>query len=325
MDRSNKAVVNESRWSSWFVCTASLLFLCGGIRASVYAQSDGGVSDVPQPAPHTQQFLAPSPPQTSPAAPPPSVQEKAPEQQTESTPKFTNESDIPVMAETIVEGSAAKPFQDPFADPFEEKGIEKVYDPWEGFNTAMFDFNYNLDRYFLKPAAQGYNWFMPPDMQDSIGNMFDNAGIVPRLMNDMFQGKFKVAGVEFTRFLINSTMGIGGMFDIAKYQFGLEAPNTEDTGQTLAVSGVGSGPYLVIPFLGPMTVRDGFGRLGDAALNPFNWFVPFVPNVAARGEEIVNTRSRNLEFFEGVEESTLDLYGAVRTAYFEKRSKEIKK
>ena len=233
------------------------------------------------------------------------------------------EEAIPVMDETVVEGSTPEIFDDPFEDPFSEGLQVDINDPWEGFNSSMFDLNYNLDQYFFKPIATGYNWFIPPDAQDSIANAFHNVAIVPRLMNNIFQGKMDVAYIELKRFFLNSTLGIGGFFDVAKYMFDTEAPGSEDTGQTLAVYGVDPGPYLVLPFLGPTTVRDGFGQLGDALLDPLNYFVPFVPNISKRAGELTNERSRNLDFFEGLEESTIDLYGAVRSGYFERRSKAI--
>ena len=249
----------------------------------------------------------------------------APAKVISSEGESSNHEDIPLMAETVVEGSSPDFDEDPFDDPFEEEGLDEVYDPWEGFNSTMFDFNYNLDKYFFKPVATGYGWIIPPDAQDSIANAFKNVGFVPRFMNSLFQGKMSVAGIELQRFLINSTIGVGGFFDVAKYVFEIEAPDGEDTGQTLATYGVGSGPYLVLPLLGPTTVRDGFGQLGDAALNPLNYFVPFVPNISSRAGNITNERSRNLDLFEGLEESTIDLYGAVRSGYFEKRSKAIQK
>lgn len=226
------------------------------------------------------------------------------------------EEDAFLMDETIVEGG--------FVDPFDEGEIEEdTYDPWEPFNSTMFDFNYDLDRYVLKPVAKGYDFVMPTEIQNSISNAFRNVGVVGRLLNNIFQGKFKNAGIEIQRFLINSTLGVGGFFDVAKYGFEIEPPESEDTGQTLATHGLKPGPYLVIPFLPPTTVRDGFGFLVDTAMNPLNFFVPPIPNVAVNVGEKVNDRSRNLDFFQGIEDSTLDLYGAVRAGYFEKRARAI--
>ncbi|MGH8059120.1 MAG: MlaA family lipoprotein, partial [Candidatus Entotheonellia bacterium] len=220
---------------------------------------------------------------------------------------------------------------DPFAKQGEALSEEgEDYDPWEPFNAAIFEFNYRLDKYVLKPVAKGYNFVMPDIMQRGVSNFFHNVRFVPRLFNNLFQAKVKGAGLEMGRFLINSTVGLGGFFDVARNQFGLETPD-EDTGQTLGVYGVKPGPYLVVPFLGSFTVRDGIGYIIDIGLDPINWLVfPFieidgVPSVVAhknrdtstiaqlgtRAGFIINERSLNLETFEGVEEATLDLYSAV--------------
>jgi len=227
---------------------------------------------------------------------------------------------IPVMAETVVEGSTI----DSFNDPFEEGPQTVMQDPWESFNSEMFQFNYNIDRHLLKPAAKGYDAVVPPDVQGSIANVFHNMGIMSRLLNSLFQGKYERAGIEMKRFLINSTIGVGGLFDVAKYVFDTEAPPAEDAGQTLAVYGFESGPFLVLPFMRPFTVRDAVGYAGDIALNPINYVIPFFPNLALNAEDKVNERSLNLETFEGIEESTVDLYGAVRSGYFQRRAKDIR-
>lgn len=229
---------------------------------------------------------------------------------------------------------------DPFARPEEEVGQE--YDPWEPFNTTMFEFNRQLDRFVLKPVAKGYNFIVPDMVQVGISNMFYNLRFGPRFLNNVFQGKIKGAGIEAGRFLINSTAGIAGFFDVAK-EIDLVTPE-EDFGQTLGFYGVKPGPYLVLPFLPPFTLRDFTGYVGDIFLNPVNWLVaPIIEvdgvpsaiphknrttitfvQIGARVGEIVNERSRNLEKFQGVEEATLDLYSAVRNAYLQKRAKEIK-
>jgi phospholipid-binding lipoprotein MlaA len=235
--------------------------------------------------------------------------------------------------------SSEEPF-DPFSKPGEE-GIEE-YDPWEPLNSKVFDFNWQLDRWVLKPAAKGYNFIVPNIVQVGISNFFYNIRVTPRFMNNLFQGKFKGAGIEAGRFLINTTAGVGGFFDVAQH-FHVTTPE-EDTGQTLGFYGVKPGPYIMVPFLGPYTARDLVGYVGDIALNPVYWLmfpvieIDAIPSVVphanrttsslilltARGTEIVNDRSLNLEKFQGVEESTLDLYAAVRNAYLQKRAKAIR-
>ena len=229
---------------------------------------------------------------------------------------------------------------DPFDEDLDEEEILEEYDPFEPVNSVVFEFNYQFDKYLLKPAAQVYNYFIPPDLQLSIVNVFQNARVVPRLLNNLFQAKFQGAGIEISRFLINSTLGFGGLFDPAKIMFGLETP-LEDLGQTLGSYGVPPGPYLVVPFYGPFTLRDGFGFIGDTFLDPFNWLVLPIIEIADAPRlvqhdptityarlgmttiENVNLRSLTLKSFQGVEEGTIDLYGAIRNGYLQQRQRAI--
>lgn len=237
--------------------------------------------------------------------------------------------------------SAEDPFFDPFARTDEPTGGEE-YDPWEPVNTKVFEFNRQVDRWVLKPVAQGYNAIVPNPVQIGISNVFYNIRFPSRLINNLAQGKLGGAGTEVGRFLLNSTFGLGGLVDVARH-LDITTPE-EDTGQTLGYYGVKPGPYLVVPFLPPFTLRDFFGYLGDIALNPINWMVfPLIevdgiPSLVAhtnrttstiaqtgmRVGEIVNDRSLNLEKFQGVEEATLDLYTAVKNAYIQKRRNQIR-
>ncbi len=250
-----------------------------------------------------------------------------------------NPKDLPSEA-PIHDASSEEPL-DPFSKPGDEAGDE--YDPWEPLNSKVFEFNRQLDRWVLKPVAKGYNFIVPNVVQVGVSNIFYNSRATPRFLNNMFQGKFTGAGIEVGRFLINTTVGIGGFFDVAQHYFKLTTPE-EDTGQTLGFYGVPPGPYLMIPILGPYTVRDLAGYAGDIALNPIYWLIlptmhnidsiptvvsideraaTYAISIGARATEVVNERSLNLEKFQGVEESTLDLYAAVRNAYLQKRAKAI--
>ncbi|PYN08097.1 MAG: hypothetical protein DME02_09240 [Candidatus Rokuibacteriota bacterium] len=172
--------------------------------------------------------------------------------------------------------------------------------------------------------AQGYNFVVPDEIQIMISNGFDNISFVPRLVNSLLQGKVKGAGRELGRFLINSTAGVGGLFDPAKDVFGI-LKSREDFGQTLGVWGVGSGPYLIVPFLEPLTVRDGVGKAVDSALDPLSYFLPLIwERLAMKVGDIVNERSLNLDLFQGFEESVIDMYSAVRHAYLQRRLRLIR-
>ncbi len=256
-------------------------------------------------------------------------------------------SDAKPVAEQIPAPAPSSPPVTPSDEPLDpfaraDEGAGEEYDPWEPMNANIFEFNLKLDRFVLKPVAKGYNFVMPDLVQVGVSNIFSNLRFAPRFLNNVFQGKLKGAGIEVGRFLINSTVGLAGFFDLAK-KVDLVTPE-EDLGQTLGFYGVKPGPYLVLPFLPPFTVRDFTGFLGDIALNPINWLVaPIieannVPSVIARHNrvtssliqtgsrvgEIINERSRNLEKFQGVEEATLDLYTAVRNAYLQKRAQAIR-
>jgi len=139
-------------------------------------------------------------------------------------------------------------------------------DPWEGFNRAIFAFNDTIDRYFLKPVAVGYTKAVPEVVRNGVSNFFGNISDVKTVANDLFQAKFKQAGLDSTRVLVNTTVGIAGFIDISS-RIGLDE-HDEDFGQTLGYWGVKPGPYLVLPLLGPSTVRDAGGLIPDYFISP---------------------------------------------------------
>lgn len=197
-------------------------------------------------------------------------------------------------------------------------------DPFEGFNEKMFWFNREVvDRYVLKPLATGWDFLLPDPVQRGVHNFFDNLAVVRRVVNNSLQLKFNGAATELARFTINSTIGVVGFFDVAKDGFGIEQKD-EDTGQTFGVWGAGPGPYLVLPFLPPLTIRDGIGYALDAAMTPYTYFIPWWGALAGTVTYTVNERSLNLDRFERVAESTVDLYGAVRNGYLQRRAAAIK-
>ena len=197
-------------------------------------------------------------------------------------------------------------------------------DPFESFNEKMFWFNREVvDRYVLKPVATGWDFLLPDPVQRGVHNFFDNLAVVRRVVNNSLQLKFNGAATELARFTINSTIGVVGFFDVARDGFGIEQRD-EDTGQTFGVWGAGPGPYLVLPFLPPLTVRDGIGYAFDIAMTPYTYFIPWWASVAGTATSTVNERSLNLDRFERVAESTVDLYGAVRNGYLQRRAAAIK-
>jgi phospholipid-binding lipoprotein MlaA len=210
--------------------------------------------------------------------------------------------------------------------------VDEEYDPWEPFNETMFEFNRRLDRYMLKPVAKAYNAVVPDAVQVMISNGYDNINFVPRMVNSLAQMKFEGAARELGRFMLNSTLGIGGLFDVARMEveptLGNKVPgmdkSREDFGQTLGFYGAPPGPYLILPLMEPLTVRDGIGKGVDGLMDPLGYFVPFIwARLGMKVGETINDRSLNLELFQGFEESVIDLYSAVRHGYLKRREKLI--
>ncbi len=227
------------------------------------------------------------------------------------------EPEVQRLEETVVKDT----YLDPFSD---DVNTEVIKDPWEPINEQVFSFNLDVDRYVLKPVATGYAWLLPDPVEQAIGRAMTNIRFVPRMVNNLLQWKWENAGIEVGRFVVNSTVGVVGLFDVAEEYLDLTPVPVEDFGQTLAMHGVQAGPYLVLPLLPPTTVRDGIGTVGDVLLDPLSYVLPFIPQTSLRVTEIVNERSRNLDLYEGVEVATLDMYGAVREAYTQKRSQAIR-
>jgi phospholipid-binding lipoprotein MlaA len=223
-----------------------------------------------------------------------------------------------VLAQAPLQDSDAQD-SDAFEDEFEDEFAE--YDPWERFNRAMFSFNQRADRFVIRPIARVWNFVVPDLAQQSLSNAFDNIAMPRRLINSLLQLKVEGAGRELARFFINISMGVGGFFDAAT-DLGIRRSD-EDTGQTLGFYGVGPGPFLVLPLLPPMTVRDGFGFAADGAMQPISYIAPFEASVGMRGSQVVNDRSLNLEAFDEFERATFDLYSAVRNAYLQRRQRQI--
>jgi phospholipid-binding lipoprotein MlaA len=200
-------------------------------------------------------------------------------------------------------------------------------DPLAPFNEKMFWFNLKLDKYVLHPVASGYAFVLPKPARESVGNFFNNVNFIPRAANNLFQLKMANAGGEVARFGINSTLGVAGFFDVADSWFGLKQHN-DDMGLTLGHYGVGSGAYIVWPFLGPSTVRDTVGFAADSAMWPLPYFVPWyvsLPTGAGKAVvEAVNYRSLHLNMFEDVDRYAIDLYGAVQDGYLQKRAARLK-
>lgn len=197
-------------------------------------------------------------------------------------------------------------------------------DPWEGFNRAMFSMNDAFDRVFFIPVAKTYRAVTHKKQRKGIRNLLANLRTPVVLLNDILQGEFGRAGNTASRFVINSTIGFGGMGDPAE-RLGIEQHN-EDFGQTLAVWGVPSGPYLVLPFLGPSTVRDGFGRAADTVSAPSFWVTTDPAQyygISETAASLISAREPLLEPLADIKADSLDYYASIRSFYLQSRKREI--
>ena len=228
----------------------------------------------------------------------------------------------PILEEMESEGAdeESAPFMDDddlsFLD--EEDEVIDVYDPLETFNRGMFWFNDKAYFYVMKPVAKGWRWLAPEPLRLGIRNFFSNLRAPIRFVNAALQGKFRDSGNELTRFGVNTTLGIGGLFDPAKAHFGIER-KIEDTGQTLAHYGVGPGPYLVLPFLGPSNFRDGIGLFGDVYLSLVPVLFEHRGYWIAISGDVINFLSIDKDTYEGIKRDSLDPYLFLRDAYAQYR------
>jgi phospholipid-binding lipoprotein MlaA len=167
-------------------------------------------------------------------------------------------------------------------------------DRLENLNRKIFYINDRLDHFALRPAAVTYKKLMPNPLEKGIENVFSNLNEVTNVVNDLLQGKFSQAAHDSGRFLLNTTLGIGGIFDVAE-RAGLEKSDGEDFGQTLAVWGVGEGPYLMLPLMGPSTLRDAPSKFVDSITSPFSYVDDVRARNTARGVDLLATRAGLLE------------------------------
>ncbi|NJO39029.1 MAG: VacJ family lipoprotein [Rhizobiales bacterium] len=216
------------------------------------------------------------------------------------------------LALVIALGSAAPLAAQPSAE-----------DPLETFNRGSFELNLFLDRLILKPVAIGYRLITPGFVRTGVANFIHNLKTPVTVANDILQGEATRATESVGRFMFNTILGFGGLVDIGG-MLGMPARHTEDFGQTLAVHGVGSGPYIMMPLLGPSNPRDLAGLVVDFAFDPFTFFVPSDYSLARRGADVLSARERNIETIDELERTSIDFYAATRTLSRQLRDNEIR-
>jgi len=261
--------------------------------------------------------------------------------QSQSAPEgesIVSNADKAAVADDSGEFDAEEADFDEFEDEFGDDAVAAVSDPLGGYNRFMTGFNDKLYFFLLKPVATGYRWVMPEFVRKGVNNFFKNLYFPVRLINNVLQLKFKNAGEETLRFATNSTIGMLGLWDPAKAWFGLQA-HPEDFGQTLGVWGIGPGPHIVLPVLGPSNLRDAIGLAPTwVYLNPANnlanasgWAGLEAADDLEKTEtktgilalEKVNYTSLHIGEYENLKKDAIDFYPFLRDIYEQNRQKEI--
>ncbi len=200
-----------------------------------------------------------------------------------------------------------------------------IADPFSMWNRAMFQFNDKLYFWVLKPLARGYKAVTPDFFRTGVKNFFRNLTTPMRLVNCALQGKGEAAGIEFARFVMNTTVGVLGLGSPADNNPKLIRPDEEDLGQTLGKYGIGNGFYIVWPVIGPSTMRDTIGRAGDWFLNPINYIDPTEASWAVWSFDKVNQTSFRIGDYEALKKAAIDPYVALRDVYLQFRTKKVLK
>lgn len=228
----------------------------------------------------------------------------------------------PLLAALLLGACATRP---PASDPEALAEYRENNDPAEPFNRAMYRVNGVVDRNVLRPVAVGYREVVPSPVRAGVRNFLGNLRTPVVLVNDILQGQPQRAGDTLGRFLVNTTVGLGGIIDVARDNLGVPG-HSEDFGQTLATFGVGEGPYLFLPILGPSNARDLAGFAAQFAVDPLTYVTGGVATGVSLGRgalTIVDTRESVIETLDQVDRSSLDPYATIRSAYRQRRATDI--
>ncbi|MDR2801379.1 MAG: VacJ family lipoprotein [Desulfovibrio sp.] len=230
-------------------------------------------------------------------------------------PAFCAETPAPVPSDAV--------------SPLDEDDLDQagqiVYDPLEGFNRAVFEFNDFMLEQVARPVNEAYVFVTPGFLRSGLSNFFHNLNFPVRFASNLLQGRPLAAGVEMSRFILNTTAGLGGFFNVAQYHESFIPVEDEDMGQTLGVWGIGEGFYIVWPFAGPRTLRDSVGWAADHALSPTTYVRPWELSLGLWGVEVFNDLDKVLDLYDNLKQGAVEPYSAVRNAYTQYRRVRISK
>lgn len=239
------------------------------------------------------------------------------------TPAEAFTPDIPAVDAAPSSTPAADLEYDAFYDDDFLDQAAPTNDPFEGTNRVFFQFNRGFDRFLLSPVTRAYRFAVPEPARQGLRRVFINLNSPSVLVNDLLQLRIRDAGETLGRFILNTTLGIGGLMDVGEAAGWKH--HDADFGQTLAKFGVGPGPYLVLPIFGPNTLRDGLGDIVDIAFQPLTYLIGPTPNIAIGTGSGFTTLEAMGPAMEALEESSVDYYAALRSAYLQNRSAQVRR
>lgn len=222
---------------------------------------------------------------------------------------------------TVLSGCAGKPQQEKLSAE-DSYAVAEVNDPLEPMNRCVFKFNQVVDGVLIKPIAIAYKTVTPKPVRKGVSNFLDNLTSPVSFANAVAQGNPEQAFSVFWRFVLNTTLGVGGIFDFAGYH-GLNA-RSEDFGQTMGYYGMGHGAYLVLPLLGPSSLRDATGRVADLYIDPLDNFMSDEQRIGISTATVIDTRASKLKITEEIDRTSIDPYATYRSAYFQYRANEVR-
>lgn len=269
-------------------------------------------------------------PKQKPANPPPKAQKPKPSQAAKTQGRATSQPGKPIPPSVPESLSSARPVKENDFDDLEDYGdVPSVADPIEPVNRGIFWFNHQIYNYVVRPVSKVYTTVLPKPLRRAVHNVYDNAEYPVRVTNHLLQGELRNADLETRKFAVNTVGGVGGILKVSDRYPSLAGVPRADTGQTLGKWGIGHGPYIVLPVLGPRSARDTVGLVGDAALNPVTWIPiagagPAIALSISTPNTVRNTQNR-LDIYDAATRDAIDPYVAIRSGYIQSREQSARR
>lgn len=296
----------------------------------VFTPQDAVPISTPAPPASSRDFDKPSqPPRKKPTKPPAPPQKSKPSKPSTKGKQTAQEPGKPAAGSGLKPSSARPVAGDEFDDLETYGDVPSVADPIEPVNRGLFWFNHQLYNFVVRPVSKVYTTVLPKPVRRAVHNVYENVEYPVRVTNHLLQGEFRNADLETRKFAVNTVGGVGGILKVSDRYPSLAGVPRADTGQTLGKWGIGHGPYIVLPVLGPRSTRDTVGLVGDAALNPVTWIPiagagPAIAVSISTPNTVRNTQNR-LDIYDAAIRDAIDPYVAIRSGYIQSREQVVRR